>query len=90
MKNWTVLAVAVFGLGAVACFGMAETNVLAFGAVADDGFDDSAAFQQALDALIADGGGYLEIPAGQYRIEECLSVWVAGSFGSTSDVGRIS
>ncbi|AKJ64194.1 hypothetical protein [Kiritimatiella glycovorans] len=55
---------------------MQEADVTAFGAVPGDGADDTAAFQQALDYLIADGGGYLEIPAGDYHLGTCLFVRV--------------
>jgi MYXO-CTERM domain-containing protein len=44
-------------------------SVLDFGAVPDDGLDDHAAFQAALDA-----GGVIEVPAGTWRIEDVLEI----------------
>ena len=45
-----------------------ETLVTAFGAVADDGVDDTAAIQRALDAVHSAGGGTLVFPPGRYDI----------------------
>src|SRR6478672_10122146 len=42
-------------------------NVRDFGALADDQTDNTAAFSKCLDALIADGGGQMVLPAGVYR-----------------------
>lgn len=59
------------------CFAMLATplfvqsavlNVKDFGAVANDGKDDSAAFQKCLDQLVSLGGGDLVIPFGRYQI----------------------
>lgn len=41
-------------------------NVCDFGAVAGDGKDDTSAFQKAIDAAVADGGGIVFAPAGRY------------------------
>lgn len=43
-------------------------NVHQYGAVANDGKDDTAAFQKAVDKLASLHGGKLEIPAGEYCI----------------------
>ena len=43
-------------------------NVLDFGAVGDGVADDTQALQDALDAVFANGGGTLRIPAGDYKI----------------------
>src|SRR5215203_6905225 len=43
-------------------------NLRNFGAVGDGVTDDGPAFQKALDALAAAGGGTLFIPAGKYAI----------------------
>lgn len=43
-----------------------ETDVTAYGAVADDGLDDAGAFYQALTNLVDLGGGNLRIPPGDY------------------------
>src|ERR1051325_8527471 len=45
-----------------------ELNLRDFGAVGDGTADDGPAFQAALDALAAAGGGTLFIPEGQYAI----------------------
>ncbi|MCP4805009.1 MAG: hypothetical protein GY913_17090 [Proteobacteria bacterium] len=45
------------------------SSVVDHGAVPDDGLDDHAAFQAALDA-----GGVVEVPAGTWRIEDILSI----------------
>ncbi len=45
-----------------------ETLVTAFGAVPDDGVDDTAAIQRALDAVNGAGGGTLVLPPGRYDI----------------------
>ncbi|WP_052881563.1 hypothetical protein [Kiritimatiella glycovorans] len=49
-----------------------------FSAVADDGKDDAPALQKALERLIAEGGGVLHIPSGQYDFDSRVSVH--GSF----------
>lgn len=45
-----------------------SVNVLAFGAAGDGVTDDTPAFQDALDALDAAGGGTLRIPPGRYLV----------------------
>jgi hypothetical protein len=45
-----------------------------YGAVPDDGQDDSAAFQSALNDLKAAGGGSLYIPNGSYRFDSIVTV----------------
>jgi hypothetical protein len=42
----------------------------AFGAVADDGIDDTAAIQSAIEAAGAAGGGVVWIPKGRYEIRK--------------------
>lgn len=42
-------------------------NVVAYGAVADDKSDNTAAFSACLDALIKAGGGQMFLPDGVYR-----------------------
>ncbi len=49
-------------------------NVRDFGALGDSKADDTAAFQNALDAARRDGGGIVFVPTGNYRIEGHLSV----------------
>jgi hypothetical protein len=49
-------------------------NVVESGAIADGETDNTAAFQQALDAAGAAGGGIVEAPAGRFRINGTLSI----------------
>jgi hypothetical protein len=51
-----------------------EWNVMDFGAVADSKTDNTAAFQRALDAAGAAGGGVVKAPAGLYRFDGVLSI----------------
>ncbi len=53
---------------------MAKWNVAQLGAVADETTDNTATFQQALDAAGKAGGGVVEVPAGRYRINGTLSI----------------
>jgi hypothetical protein len=46
----------------------APVNVMDFGAVGNGVADDTAALQEALDAVFANVGGTLRIPAGNYKI----------------------
>ena len=48
-------------------------DVLEFGAQGDGVADDTSAFQEALDAAAAGGGGTVHAPAGTYRIEGHLT-----------------
>lgn len=48
--------------------------VTTYGAVADGTTDDTAAFQQALDAAAAAGGGTVYVPAGRYMINTHLNI----------------
>lgn len=50
----------------------APVNVLDFGAVGDGVTDDTQALQDALDAVFANFGGTLRIPAGNYLITDDL------------------
>lgn len=45
-----------------------QANVTSFGAVPDDGIDDTAAIQRGLDAVNATGGGTLVFAAGRYDV----------------------
>lgn len=54
--------------------GVDSVSVLAHGASADNVTDDLAAFQAALAALDAAGGGRLIIPAGTYYLSDTLNI----------------
>lgn len=66
------------GLGAGGVDGLTRFDVTDFGAVAaadaSDSIDNSAAFQDAIDAADAAGGGLVFVPAGMYRIDRWLEV----------------
>jgi hypothetical protein len=55
-----------------------ELNLLDFGAVGDGVHNDGPAFQAALDALAAAGGGTLFVPAGKYAITTPVTKNFAG------------
>ncbi len=52
----------------------ADWNVRDAGAKGDGETDDTAAFQQALDAAGNAGGGVVQVPAGRYRIAGSLTI----------------
>ena len=54
---WTALCLAAHG---------AEVDVRAFGAKGDGRTDDTAAIRRAIEAAVADGGGTVFFPAGEY------------------------
>ncbi|MBI4557270.1 MAG: hypothetical protein HY706_06785 [Candidatus Hydrogenedentes bacterium] len=54
--------------------GKREYNVLDFGVVGDGATDNTAAFQEALDAVGAAGGGVVKVPTGQFLIRGHLNV----------------
>ncbi|HOW69880.1 MAG TPA: glycosyl hydrolase family 28-related protein [Phycisphaerae bacterium] len=58
------------------CAGLtrADLSVLETGALGDGKTDCTTAFQQALDKTAAAGGGIVNVPAGQYRINGTLKV----------------
>lgn len=61
-------------------------GVAEFGAVPDDGRDDSRAFQDALDALHQKGGGVLQVPAGRFDIAHQLVVFAPRERGGDAAV----
>lgn len=69
-KLFCVTAIAFTVLGLAGCAGVsrAPLNVRAFGATGDGATKDTAAFQKALDACAAAGGGEVVVPAGNYLI----------------------
>lgn len=64
-----------------------------FGAVANDGKDDSDAFRKAFDALAKVGQGTLSIPAGDFHIARPVTVavkeWRVSLLGGGEGVSRI-
>jgi len=73
-------------------------NVFEFGAKGDGVTDDTAAFQKALDAAKADGGGMVQAPTGKFLIKTHLSfpphvslrgVWQKPQRGDPSDAGTV-
>jgi len=51
-----------------------ELDVTSTGAIGDGKTDSTAAFQKALDAAAAGGGGIVNVPAGHYRIAGHLKI----------------
>ncbi|MCC7169542.1 MAG: VCBS repeat-containing protein [Planctomycetes bacterium] len=51
---------------------MSFWNVRSYGAVGNGVADDTAAFQSAVNSLLAAGGGTLFVPAGSYRLSDHL------------------
>lgn len=52
----------------------AGLNVMEFGAIPDGAADNTAAFQEALDAVGAAGGGTVCVPTGRYAFDGVLTV----------------
>lgn len=50
-----------------------------YNAVPDDGLDDRAAFAGALNAIVADGGGTLTVPCGNYHFTDRITVDLAAT-----------
>jgi hypothetical protein len=72
-------------------------EVTTFGAVPNDGLDDSGAFTDALGNLIAQGGGTLRVPGGRYRFASCVtgdlqnvSVTIHGGGRGVSEIYGVS
>jgi len=65
-------------LVAMVCLAQADAgdswNVSDYGAVADASADATAAFQAAMDAAAAAGGGIVTVPTGRYRFDGALTV----------------
>lgn len=65
-------------------------NVVDFGAKGDGISDDTAAIQAALDAVHADGGGEVYIPAGTYILSNSLTMYsYTKLIGSTQNAVKI-
>lgn len=64
-----------------------------YGAVANDGEDDSAAFQQAVDALAKLGQGELVVPAGDFHVQRRVTAelreWRISIVGAGVGVTRV-
>jgi hypothetical protein len=69
MRRFVVLV--CVGVGA---WGAAAWNVVDGGAAGDGVTDNTAAFQQVMNAAAAAGGGVVEVPAGQYRFDGTLTI----------------
>lgn len=67
------IAVLVLSLVFAAAASAAVINVTSYGATANDGIDDSTAFNNALNAVPADGGE-VYVPAGNYRIDVTIKI----------------
>ena len=73
IAQWRWLALMV-SVGAAFAGEPGLRSVLEFGAIADGETDDTAAFEQALDAAAADAGGVVAVPAGKYLIKTNLAI----------------
>ncbi|HOD50427.1 MAG TPA: glycosyl hydrolase family 28-related protein [Candidatus Hydrogenedentes bacterium] len=60
-----------------------QWNVMDYGAVAGPETDNTAAFQRALDAAGASGGGLVAVPAGHYRLDGTISIPIAVTLQGT-------
>lgn len=73
MFTLTVLAVAAFALATSAPVS-GDVSPLEFGLKADGSTDDTSAVQRALNKAAEEGGGVVQLPSGQIRIEGNLVV----------------
>ena len=76
-----------FGTGRSHSSDSEPLNLRDFGAVGDGVADDGPAFQSALDALAAAGGGTLFIPAGKYAIATPVKKDFTGLASSVTIIG---
>ena len=81
------LLLPIFGSNAFGATNAPELNVRDFGAVADGVANDGPAFQAALDALAAAGGGTLYVPEGKYAIASPVTKNFAGLASSITIKG---
>lgn len=82
MKKTVVFVLAFGGVSFLSYAGVLTVNVVTdYGATTVGGDDDAPAFQSALDALYAAGGGKLFIPAGSYRFNSRVTT-TGGNFGN--------
>ena len=49
-------------------------SVADFGAIRNDGFSDSQAFSAAFTTVVADGGGSVLVPSGEYQFDSMITV----------------
>lgn len=72
----------IFLIFNLSCFAMLRINVTEapYKAIPNDGKDDSAAFQSAIDAMLASTprGGYLYIPNGDYHFSSQVYAYITG------------
>lgn len=70
LMDWSY---AGYRAGEIALPSLAPTHVVTdFGAVPDDGEDDTAALRDALEAAATEGGGVVSLPAGTFILSERL------------------
>ncbi len=79
MLLWLIFATSCSKKDTETAFGADEPDaawVTSFGAVPDDGIDDTQAFQNAIDETYRQGGGTVLVPNGHYTIDATKSVMV--------------
>lgn len=69
--TYALLACAFLAVGSSSADAL---SVKGFGAVGNGKKDDSAAIQKALDSCAAKGGGTVNLPAGQYRMDGSITI----------------
>lgn len=72
--GWTKAGEIAVGVARWPWEGKRVFNPVDFGAVGNDGFDDTAAIQAALDAAGAAGGGIVELPRGRFIANDELRI----------------
>jgi len=72
MRLWMTVPIGV--LAAAGVCHAADVSAVDYGATPDPNVDATARIQNALDACGASGGGVVDLPAGQYRVEGSLTV----------------
>jgi hypothetical protein len=75
IRTVALLALLLLGMGQLTSVAHAATNVTSMGAIPNDGIDDTAAFQNAIDTTIPIGGtGAIYAPAGVYLLSSPLTI----------------
>ena len=73
-NRWTKAGEIAVGAAVWPWEGRRVFNPVDFGAIGNDGFDDTAAIQSALDAAGAAGGGIVELPRGRFIANDELRI----------------